>query len=92
MMDEQKAEDCIKKAKQTTCSVSGITYQDALSLISDMRKAGIEADITVGGVSINAHYKDERMLEVCKQHNVLPESGLTRIQEEAFYPTVDKGR
>ena len=68
-------------------SVQDMTYNDALVLIEDMAKHGIDACITPGGVAIypDGTIQTDKMNSVCKMHGTIASRGLTMHEEDVMY-------
>ena len=68
-------------------SIVGMTYADALVLIEDMKKHGIDACITPGGVAIypDRTSQTDKMNSVCKTHGTIASRGLTMHEGDVMY-------
>ncbi len=68
-------------------SVWGITYTDALALIGDLAKHGVDANITAGGVAIypDGTIQIDKMNSVCKKFNTIASRGMTPHEEDVMY-------
>ena len=68
-------------------SVYGMAYDEALMLIEDMAKQGIDANITPGGVAIypDGASQTDKMNSVCKKFGTVASRGLTMHEEDVMY-------
>ncbi len=68
-------------------SVWGITYKEALVLIEDMAKQGIDANITPGGIAVcpDGAIQTDKMNSVCKKFGTIASRGLTMHEEDVMY-------
>lgn len=68
-------------------SVWGIPYNKALMLIEDMRKYGVDANITPGGVAIypDGTIQTDKMNSVCKKYGTIASRGLNPHEEDVLY-------
>lgn len=73
----------LQKARDTMCIVYGILYKQMLKLQTEIRKTGVEANITTGGLQIYANYQDARVVRVCKKYKTVAEPGVSRYVEKA---------
>jgi len=67
-----------------------LSYNQACSLISDLRANGIESNITVGGVAI--HPEPEQVLlakEICDRHGASFDPGFSSAQEDVMLGSAD---
>ena len=66
-------------------SASGLTYPEACELIRSLRTAGIEANITAGGISI--HCEPDRVNDaraICDERQASFDAGYTSHQEDVM--------
>ena len=74
-------------------TASGLTYSDACNLITALKDIGVNANITVGAVSIWGFSPDQipQIQEVCKRFNTQLDAG-DSAQVEDVLMTTEAGR
>ena len=83
-IEDDKIRD-LQRARDTVCLVYGIPYDEIMKLEDEIKKAGISAGITVGGLQIYANYQDSRVVRICKKFKTVAEPGVSRFVEKAIF-------
>ena len=72
------------EANKTMCIVTGLSYDNAIKLQTELNETGIGANITTGGLQIYTSAKQPTVVKICKKHKTIPEPGVSRFVESAM--------